>query len=235
MTEGSLRPNQGTRGVGNPGKVSLHVDLADCVTLLCVKQAKDSPPSRLSSSITLHNELLRRAPDQLARLYEGFVWDRQNEHDALETPTTGYRVPFFSVQDGQVSCRYNRNWMTKAAVRNGRGFSETDEALLDLVDEITHETCVEFDFQPGDVQFANNYTVLHGRAPHEPARSEADARVLMRIWFDMPEVRAFADESIVRYGIIRHGKLGWTAQEAAAGLGGRLHRRRMPDQAPLLS
>jgi len=234
VTEGKLRPNQGTRGVGNPGEVSLHVDLADVVTLLCVRQAKDSPPSRLSSSTTLHNELLTRVPQALERLYEGFIWDRQNEHDRLETPTSAYKVPFFSERDGRVSCRYNRNWMTKAVDRNGRGFCGPDRELLDMIDELTHANRFEFDFQAGDVQFSNNYTCLHGRAPHAPAQGEDDARVLMRIWFDIENMRSFHDEAIVRYGIIRHGKLGWSAQEATDGLEGKLHARRQPDQAPLI-
>lgn len=233
VTEGRLRPNQGTRGVGNPGKVSLHVDLADCVTLLCVRQAADSPPSRLASSTTLHNALLARAPHLLERLYEGFVWDRQNEHDPRETPTTGYRVPFFSALQGVVSCRYNRNWMVKALERDGRGFTQEDSELLDLVDELTHANCLEFDFAPGDLQFANNYTVLHGRAPHAPAAGEDQARLLLRIWFNMEAIRPLADESIMRYGILRHGKLGWSARDVIAGLDGRLHARRETDHAPV--
>lgn len=234
VTEGTLRPSQGTRGVGDPGKVPMHVDLADCVSLLCVRQAADSPPSRLSSSTTLHNELLERAPDQLERLYDGFVWDRQNEHDPSETPTTGYRVPFFSVADGRVSCRYNRHWMVRALERRGGdGFSPEDAALLDLVDDLTRQNRFEFEVRPGDVQFVNNYTVLHGRAPHTPAASEAETRLLLRLWFDMEGVRPLADESIVRYGVIRHGRLGWSADDVLAGLEGRVHVRRPSDQAPL--
>lgn len=232
VTEGRLRPSQGTRAVGNPGKVSLHVDLADCVSLLCVRQAADSPPSRLSSSTTLHNKLLERAPGSLERLYRGFVWDRQNEHGDGELPTTGYRVPMFSERDGAVSCRYNRNWITKAVQREGEGFSEADERLLDLVDEITHEHCHEFAFEAGDVQFANNYTVLHGRAPHTPATSEAQTRLLMRTWFNMDDIRPFADEAIVRHGIVRHGRLGWTARQLARGLDNAVHARRASDGAP---
>ena len=38
VTEGRLRPHQGTRGVGNPGRVSLHVDLADVVDTVDVEQ-----------------------------------------------------------------------------------------------------------------------------------------------------------------------------------------------------
>ena len=119
VTEGRLRPSQGTRGVGDPGKVSMHVDLADCVSLLCVRQPEDSPKSRLASSTTIHNRLLEENPALLDQLYRGFEWDRQNEHGASETPTTGYRVPVFSERDGIVSCRYNRNWMTKAVERTG--------------------------------------------------------------------------------------------------------------------
>ena len=50
---------------------------------------------------------------------------------ASETPTTGYRVPFFSVADGRVSCRYNRHWLVRALERNGHGFTPEDAALLD--------------------------------------------------------------------------------------------------------
>src|SRR6056297_324495 len=65
VTEGKLRPNQGTRAVGDPGRVTLHVDLSDVVSLLCVRQPEDLPHSRLSSSTTLHNELLARHPEML--------------------------------------------------------------------------------------------------------------------------------------------------------------------------
>jgi hypothetical protein len=231
VTEGHLRPNQGTRGVGNPGKVSLHVDLADVVSLLCVRQPDDSPPSRLASSLTIHNLVRERAPHLLPRLYEGFAWDRQNEHDPSETPTSGYRVPVFSVADGVVSGRYNRSWMAKAADRAG-GFSQEEKELLDLFDELAAECMFEFPFNPGDIQFANNYTTLHGRAPHAPAVSEDKTRLLMRIWNNIDDFRPYADEAIIRNGIIRHGRLGWTADQLAAGLEGKVHARREQDGAP---
>ena len=44
VTEGKLRPSQGRRGVGFPQKASLHVDLMDAVSLLCVRQAPDDLP-----------------------------------------------------------------------------------------------------------------------------------------------------------------------------------------------
>lgn len=234
VTEGKLRPNQGTRGVGNPGPVSLHVDLADCVSLLCARQAIDAPPSRLSSSTHLYNVLREHHPEWLPRLFEGFVWDRQDEHGPQETPSSAYKVPFFSQSEGLISCRYNRNWMQKSVERVGSSLSLDDTVMLDEIDRISHANCFEFDFESGDVQFANNYTILHGRAAHQPARSEDQTRLLMRIWFDMPDFRTWSDEALIRYGIIRHGKLGWTAAELAQGLEGKVHARDADTGLPLL-
>lgn len=233
VTEGRLRPSQGTRSVGDPGRVSMHVDLSDVVSLLCVRQPEDSPKSRLTSSMTVHNRLLDMRPDALERLYRGFVWDRQNEHGPGESPTTDYLVPVFSQRNGVVSCRYNRTWMRKAAERTGEGFSPEDAEILDLFDEIAQAHMFEFDFNPGDVQFANNYTMLHGRAPHAPAQTEDTTRLLMRIWFNQDGIREWRDESIVRYGVMRHGRLGWTAAQLADGVDGKLHPRRLEDGAPL--
>jgi hypothetical protein len=222
VTEGRLRPNQGTRSVGHPGHVSLHADLADAMTLLCVRQASDSPRSQLVSSSTIHNALRERHSDKLHRLYDGFPWDRQNEHDKTETPTTVYPVPVFSQTNDLVSSRYNRNWISKAADRAG-GLSPEDETLLNLLDELAQEFCFSFDFQPGDVQFANNYIVWHGREAHTPAKGENDTRLLMRIWLNLDDIRAFANELIIRHGVIKHGKLGWSAADVLKGLDGRIH------------
>ncbi|MBT6273280.1 MAG: hypothetical protein HOI95_04015, partial [Chromatiales bacterium] len=137
-----------------------------------------------------------------------------------------------SEKDGNISCRYNRNWMMKAAQRGGGDFSVDDKELLDLIDELTHQNCLEFDFQPGDIQFANNYKILHGRAPHTPAQTDEQTRLLMRIWFDANNLGPWSDEAIVRYGIIQHGKLGWSAADTLDGLDDKTHYRRAIDNAP---
>ena len=126
VTDGKLRPNQGRRGVGFPQETKLHIDLTDMVALLCVRQAPDDPPSRVASSMTVYNELLKRRPEVLARLYAGFEWDRMDEHGPDEDPTSGYKVPLFSHRNGVVSCQYNRNWIVKAAARTGRSLSDED-------------------------------------------------------------------------------------------------------------
>lgn len=238
VTDGALRPNQGTRGVGRPTKAGLHVDLTDCVSLLCVRQAGDNPMSWLGSSVRIHREFGQRAPELLPILYRGFEWDRLEEHAEGEAPSTGYRVPVFSVVGGtageKVSCRYNRYWMAMAARRNGSRWTDEEKAALDLFDEIADENRFELDFQPGDIQFANNYTVLHGRDGHDPEPNEDRKRLLLRIWVDFAEARPMTDESIVRYGIVRHGNLGWTAAQLTSGEHLTAVRPRRPDGAPLI-
>ena len=234
VTDGTLRPNQGTRGVGNPQKSSLHVDLTDCVSLLCVHQAQDDPPSWLGSSVRVHREFENRAPEMLPMLYAGFAWDRLEENGDDESAASQYRVPVFSIADGRVSCRYNRYWMAMAARREADGWTAEEKAALDLFDEIAHENRFELEFQPGDIQFVNNYSVLHGRAGHELEAHEADKRLLMRIWVDFAKARPMIDESIVRYGIVRHGQLGWTATQREAGEHLSSTHARRADGAPLL-
>jgi hypothetical protein len=40
------------------------------------------------------------------------------------------------------------------------------------------------DFQPGDMQFVNNYHVLHGRTPYVDDRTTGKVRHLKRLWLE---------------------------------------------------
>ncbi len=233
VTDGRLQPQQGARRVGSPRAASLHNDLTDCVSLLSVRQPPDSPLSYAASSTTLYNEILRQHAEYLPQLFNGFIWDRQDEEGDGETPTSNYAVPLFSEEDGILSCRYNRAWIRKGFERRGLEFTPEETEVLDFIDQLTYENRFEFEFPAGDIQFCNNYFVMHGRAAHEPVEDESLKRLLLRIWMDIPNVRPFTDESVIRYGVVRHGQLGWTAADL---LSGRHHhpRQRRSDGAPLI-
>lgn len=181
VTDGRLQPQQGARRVGNPRAASLHNDLTDCVSLLSVRQPPDSPFSYAASSTTLYNEILRQHPEYLPRFYDGFIWDRQDEEADGETDTSIYAVPLFSEEDGIISCRYNRAWIRKGFERRGQEFTPEETEILDFIDQMTFENRFEFQFPAGDIQFCNNYLVMHGRAGHEPVEEESLKRLLLRI------------------------------------------------------
>jgi len=226
VTDGKLRPKQGTRGVGNPGPVGLHVDLADCVALFCVRQAPDDPHSLVASSMTVYNEIVRQHPEWLPRLYEGFIWNRADEEAPSETPVSNYKVPAFSAADGFVSCRFNGHWIRKGMERIGEVFTDEETVIFEFISKTAAANSFDFPLHTGDIAICNNYTVFHGRASHEPVEDETQKRLLLRIWMNLPDVRPFADEGRIRYGVIRHGNLGWTAADLLAGNNRSPHLRR---------
>ncbi len=233
VTEGKLRPNQGTHGVGNPGKVSLHVDLADCVSLLCVRQPADNPPSSLSSSLTLHNLTagaasgdpsapLRRLPLGPPERTRG----RRNAHQ---------RLPCAFLQ------REKRRGLLPVQPQLDHQSRQPQWRLLSRrrsparPDRRVHpRNLLRVPVQSGRYPVCQQLHHAARPRPARPDRSDEEARLLMRIWFDLENMRDFTDEAIVRYGIIRHERLGWTAPQLADGIDGKLHARRA-DGAPLVS
>ena len=206
-----------TRAYGSKKESKLHVDLADIVGLLCVRQAVSAPPSVLASSMTVYNAFLAEHPEWLDRFERGFRWDRFGEQAAWESPMTD-PIPVFSEAEGQVSCRYNRSWITGAATRMNRPFDAAEEAALDFFDATARAQSIEIKLLPGDVYFASNYTILHGKAAHEDVPDAPDLkRLLLRVWLNVPGFRAFSDEGAVRWGLTRHGNIGWTGAELVAG------------------
>ena len=226
VTDGKSRPKQGTRGVGNPGPVGLHIDLADCVVLCCVRQALDDPYSAVASAMTVYNEILRQHPEWLPRLYEGFIWTRRAEEAMGETPVSDFKVPGYSAAGGVVTCRFNGGWIKAGMDLAGEEMTDEEMAIFKFIRETAAANSYTFPLHKGDLAFCNNYTVFHGRAGHEPIDDEAQKRLLLRIWMDLPNVRCFADEGLIRYGTIRYGNLGWTAADLLAGKHHTPHRCR---------
>jgi hypothetical protein len=54
--------------------------------------------------------------------------------------------------------------------------------------------------EPGDLQFANNYAVLHSRTAFEDDPDPARHRKMLRLWLKMPNARALAPEFPGRNG-----------------------------------
>src|SRR5262249_58474484 len=52
----------------------------ELVGLYCINPAREGGVSRFVSLVSVHNELARRHPTLLARLYRPVPWDRQAEH-----------------------------------------------------------------------------------------------------------------------------------------------------------
>ena len=63
--------------------IRYHCDAADVVALLCLNTAKRGGASRIVSSVSVFNELAKRRPDLVARLFEPFHLDIRDEDGVL--------------------------------------------------------------------------------------------------------------------------------------------------------
>ena len=55
--------------------------------------------------------------------------------------------------------------------------------------------------EPGDLQFANNYMILHSRTAFEDHAAESMRRRMLRLWLKMPNARTLAPDFPGRNGI----------------------------------
>ena len=233
ITDGELAPKAGARMLGKPRPSSLHVDLSDVVALLCVKQAPDNPKSLVASSMTVYNEILSQHPDYLVRLEEGYYWNRRGPHET-EGPHSEFKVPAWSESGGVVSCRFHAGWVRGGHEQANDPLTLEDAEIFEFIASVSEDNAFAFDLEPGDIGFWNNYTTFHGREGFAETVDESQKRVLLRLWLDFEDIRPFADEGRVRYGPVRHGQVGWTAEEVLSGRNNTPHKRRA-DGAPVVS
>lgn len=170
------------------GDIAYHCDLADAVGLLCLRAARRGGASRIVSSVSVYNELLRRRPDLIGRLYEPFCLDTRDEQGADRLPY----VPVVPCQcaGGVLRTFYHSDYF-RSAVRHAEvpPFSATERTLLDLYEAIAGEPALYLDmqFEPGDVQLISNHFTLHARTAYEDGATATEKRHLLRLWLSLPQ------------------------------------------------
>jgi alpha-ketoglutarate-dependent taurine dioxygenase len=166
------------------GDIAYHCDLADAVGLLCLRAARRGGASRIVSSVSVYNELLRRRPDLIDRLYEPFCLDTRDEQGEGRLPY----VPVVPCQyaGGALRTFYHSDYF-RSAVRHAEvpPFSEPERTLLDLYEEIaaSPQLYLDMQFEPGDIQLISNHVTLHARTAYED--DPAAPRHLLRLWLSL--------------------------------------------------
>jgi len=152
------------------------------VGLLCLQKAKEGGMSKIVSFSTVHNEMRRRDPDLLARLYRPFVFDRQREHAANDEVTI--RRPIFENQDGQLVGRMSRFHIRNGHVLSGEPLDAEGEAALAAMEAIMNEPGMsqDFWFEPGQIQIIDNRRVGHKRTAFSDWPEPERQRRLVRLW-----------------------------------------------------
>jgi hypothetical protein len=186
-----------------------HIDRCDVVALLCLRRAKSGGLSTIVSSMAVHNEMARRRPDLLERLYRPFPTDRRGEIPEGKGPF--YEAPVFNLHAGYLSVLYSRLHIGSAQrFPEARRLTPEDIEALDLLGALAADPKLrlDMDFQPGDIQLLHNHTILHARSAYEDWLDAERKRHLLRLWLCPPDARPLPPVFAEIYGGIEIGDRG---------------------------
>jgi hypothetical protein len=162
-----------------------HCDGSDLVGLLCLENGRAGGLSAVANSVRIHNELVRSQAALAAVLYEEFPYDYRGEQPPGGMPY--YSLPVFTEWDDRLFVRCIPPYIAASQRHpNAPRLSELQrKALAEVVrmadDPANH---VLMELLPGDMQFINNYHVLHGRTAYEDDRAAGRVRHLKRLWLE---------------------------------------------------
>ena len=187
--------NIDVRGYETSAYLPYHTDAGDVVGLLCLRRAIKGGLSSIVSSVTVHNEILAHHPEYLGLLYNGFYYIRR-EAALTERGVSERPIPVFGNQGEVVSCRYIRNQINAGAVKRGVPLTPIEQAALDYLDEQTRrpDLRLDMDLEAGDIQFVNNYTVLHSRTEFLDGPEPHQKRHMLRLWLKFPKTWPLSPE-----------------------------------------
>lgn len=160
-----------------------HTDGSDLVGLMCLRKAKRGGLSCVANVVGIYNELLKTRPDLIAELYKKMPWDYRGEQPPGGEPF--YMRACFTEHDGRLFCRFIPQYI-KASQRHP-GAPRLTALQIEALDTVAAmardpQWNVYMDLQPGEMQFIDNYHVLHGRMEYEDDVANGQKRHLKRLW-----------------------------------------------------
>ncbi|MEQ8841518.1 MAG: TauD/TfdA family dioxygenase [Acidimicrobiales bacterium] len=179
------RPDDPTARGNELGGVAqtFHSDGSDLVGLMCLDPGVSGGESLVANAVGAYNRLVGADPALAAVLFDGLPYDFRGEQRDGGTPF--YTVPVFSQHDDRLFVRYIRPYI-EASQRHADAprLSADQRAAMDAYDALIHDADhrVEMTFAPGDMQFVNNYHVLHGRRSYVDDPESGRVRWLKRLW-----------------------------------------------------
>ena len=181
-------PTKGARFSVSNVESSFHMDhcfgdpIPDILGLLSLQGAKSGGRSQFLSAYTLHNELLKAHPQELATLYDDFCFDRRGQFKEGEKPV--FEAPVFRWDAQGLHIRYLYYYIQVGQERMDEPFSPAQaRALAAVEDTLAREDLhVEMLLEPGQMLFTSNHWLLHNRTSFEDHPEPEKRRHLVRLW-----------------------------------------------------
>ena len=167
------------------GQVALdyHTDGADVIGLMCLRKAARGGLSCVANAVAIYNELVRTRPDLAEVLFEPQPYDTRGEQAPGAKPY--YLFPVFTEHDKRFFIRFIPAYI-RASQRHPDAprLSPLVQEALDTISAMARDprNNVYMDLEPGEMQFINNYHVLHGRTSYEDDAATGHKRHFKRLW-----------------------------------------------------
>jgi hypothetical protein len=172
-----------------------HSDPSDVVGLFCIRKAREGGLSSLVSVAAIYNRILAEFPAYLGLYHRQWYFS----HLCEDLPSLS---PIFSYHAGKLSCRYLRQYIELGHDIRKLPLSRVEVEALDIFDAVMSRPELRLDMmlEPGDLQFANNYAVLHSRTAFTDHDDLAMRREMWRLWIKMDNARELAPDFPGRNG-----------------------------------
>ncbi len=162
-----------------------HSDGSDLVGLFCLDAGASGGESLVANIVSIHNELARTEPDLAGALYDPMPYDFRGEQ--APGGKAWYTMPIANRAHDRLFVRYIRPYIMAARRHDDapRPSAAAEEAM-DRVDAMCADPShhVSMALRPGDMQFVNNYHVLHARNGYTDDRAAGRIRHLKRLWLE---------------------------------------------------
>ena len=193
---------ESARGYTRRRELSLHVDLAQIVGLMCVHQGRSGGESQYASGLAVYEDIGAKWPDLLPILHRGFPYHRRGEEAPGQPQITPYNIPVFSEREGRVSIFMVREIINAAYRELRRSFTPQEIDAIDTFRATARELQFETRLEPGEASFLNNYTIMHARSEFEDWGDPEQNRLMLRLWLDVernarpvvPEIHIYENE-----------------------------------------
>ena len=176
-----------TRLYKTRGEQDFHTDGADVIGLLCLRTSKRGGESRIVSSVTVFNEVLRRRPDLAPVLFRDFYWHYFEPQ--MNTPVHFVRPICTERGDGLNT--FFIPWYIRRAqdLADVPALTAEQEATVRILESTANdpELYLDMEFRPGDVQLLKNAAILHKRTSYEDWDAPERKRHLLRLWLAAPD------------------------------------------------
>lgn len=164
-----------------------HTDGADIIGLLCLRTARRGGESRIVSSVTVYNEILRRRPELAAELFRDFYW----HYFEPQMPAPTWFTRPICAERGSGLNTFFIPWYIRRAqeLPDVPPMSEAQRATLTALETTANDPSLYLDmeFRPGDIQLLKNSVILHKRTAYEDWEEPARKRHLLRLWLAAPD------------------------------------------------